>query len=125
VAVVVVVELVFVVGVELVFAPDPPLLEGDDRVVLGTITVTVTVGVFFVILVPDLVVVVVSPDPVGGFFPLPAPGWNDANSTVPPELGVKLAPLEDPEPDPPDPEPDPADPEPALPDPPDPQLAVV
>ena len=53
---------------------------------LGTITVTVTLGVVFVIFVPPLVGV--SPVPVVGFLPLPAPGLNDANSTVPLELGV-------------------------------------
>jgi len=69
------VDVVVVVAVELVFVAEPPLLEGEDRVVLGTITVTVTLGVVFVILVPDLVGV--SPDPpapVFGFLVLPAPG---------------------------------------------------
>ena len=73
-----------VVAVELVFPADPPLLEGDF--VLGTITVTVTLGVFFVIFVEPLVGV--SPVPVVGFLPLPAPGVTEANSTVPLELGV-------------------------------------
>ena len=91
VVVVVAVELVF--GVEVDF-PDEPLLPDADFV-LGTITVTVTLGVVFVILVPDLVGVVVSPDPVGaspdpvvGFLLLPAPGLYEANSTVPLEFGV-------------------------------------
>jgi hypothetical protein len=78
-----------VVDVEVVFAAELPLLEGDDRVVLGTITVTVTLGVVFVVLVPALVVTVV-PDLV---VPVPdlglpgkvlgvVPGWNAAYSTV-------------------------------------------
>jgi hypothetical protein len=53
------VAVVVVVGVEVVFGGEVPLLEDDDRVVLGTITVTVTLGVVFVVFVPDLVVVVV------------------------------------------------------------------
>ena len=53
-----------VVAVELVFPAEPPLLEGDF--VLGTITVTVTLGVFFVIFVEPFVGV--SPVPVVGFF---------------------------------------------------------
>ena len=53
---------------------------------LGTTTVTVTLGVVFVTFVPDLVGV--PPDPLVGFFFLPAPGLNVANSTVPLELGV-------------------------------------
>ena len=40
------------VGVEVDFAEELPPLEGDF--VLGTITVTVTLGVVFVTLVPDL-----------------------------------------------------------------------
>jgi hypothetical protein len=87
------VEVVVVVAVELVFAAELPPLEGD--LVLGTTTVTVTLGVVFVILVPDLVVVSVWPDPpapVGGFFVLPdpvfVPGSYDAYSTVPLELDV-------------------------------------
>jgi hypothetical protein len=111
------VAVVVVVGVVVVFAADLPLVDGDDRVVLGTITVTVTLGVVLVVLVPDFVVV--WPDPAVGFLCLPAPGWNDANSTVPPGLGVKLVLLADPEEA--DPEPEPPDP----PDPPEPQLAVV
>ena len=47
------VDVVVVVAVELVFPAEPPLLEGDF--VLGTITVTVTLGVVFVIFVPPLV----------------------------------------------------------------------
>jgi hypothetical protein len=78
-----------VVDVEVVFAGELPLLEADDRVVLGAITVTVTLGVVFVVLVPALVVTVV-PDLV---VPVPdlglpgkvlgvVPGWNAAYSTV-------------------------------------------
>jgi hypothetical protein len=87
------VAVVVVVGVELVFAAEPPLLEGDDRVVLGTTTVTVTLGVVFVILVPDLVGVPPDPPaPVFGFLVVPAPGADpgsyDAYSTVPADVGV-------------------------------------
>ena len=57
---------------------------------LGTITVTVTLGVFFVIFVPPLVGV--SPVPVVGFFFLPDPGDDPGSyavySTVPLELGA-------------------------------------
>ena len=55
---------------------------------LGTTTVTVTLGVVFVIFVPPLVGVTVSPVPVVGFLPLPAPGLNDANSIRAAWLGV-------------------------------------
>lgn len=83
-----------VVAVELVFGADPPLPDPDDRLVLGTTTVTVTLGVVFVTLVPDFVGVLpdplvgVWPDPLVGFLFLPAPGVYDANSTVPLEFGV-------------------------------------
>jgi hypothetical protein len=87
---------VVVVAVEVVCAAELPPLEVDDRVVLGTITVTVTLGVVFVVLVPDLVVTVtpdvvgVVPDLVGavpdfglaGEVPGVVPGWNAAYSTV-------------------------------------------
>ena len=76
-----VVVVVVVVGVELVFAAEVPLLEGDDRVVLGTITVTVTLGVVFVVLVPDFVVVVPDLGFVGEELGV-VPGWNAAYSTV-------------------------------------------
>jgi hypothetical protein len=83
------VEVVVVVAVELVFAAELPPLEGDF--VLGTTTVTVTLGVVFVILVPPEPVGVF-PDPDFGFFVLPVPvvvpGSYDAYSTVPLELGV-------------------------------------
>ena len=106
-----------VVAVELVFPAEPPLLEGDF--VLGTITVTVTLGVFFVIFVPPLVDVSVSPVPLVGFFPSPAPGLNDANSTSD-ALLVRLVSLAVPDPVDVDPlEPDPP------PDPEEPQFAVV
>jgi hypothetical protein len=86
-----------VVDVEVVLADELPPLEGDDRVVLGTITVTVTRGVVFVVFVPDLVVTVVPdlvvtvvPDLAGavpdlgfaGGVPGVVPEWNAANSTV-------------------------------------------
>jgi hypothetical protein len=143
------VAVVVVVWVELVFGAELPPLEADDPLVLGTTTVTVTLGVVFVILVPDLVgvapdpafgvppdpLVGVPPDPVVGFLVLPDPdvdpGSYDAYSTVPAELGVKLVVLADPEdpdpedPDPDEPDPDEPDPEPDPPDPPDPQFAVV
>jgi hypothetical protein len=96
------VDVVVVVDVELVFAAELPPPDGDDRVVLGTITVTVTLGVVFVTLVPDLVGVVpdlvgvvpdlvgVVPDLVGvvrdprfvGEVPGVVPGWKAAYSTV-------------------------------------------
>jgi hypothetical protein len=103
------VDVVVVVLVELVFAAEPPLPEGDEPFVLGTITVTVTLGVVFVTLVPDLVGVPPDPvDPPFGFLVLPDPGvvdpgvvdagvvdpgvvdpgLYDAYSTVPLELGV-------------------------------------
>jgi hypothetical protein len=66
------VAVVVVVGVELVFAAELPPPEDEDRVVLGTTTVTVTLGVVFVTFVPDLVGV--PPDPLLGFLFLPAPG---------------------------------------------------
>ena len=75
-----------VVAVELVFGADPPLPDPDDRLVLGTTTVTVTLGVVFVTLVPDFVGV--WPDPLVGVLFLPGPGVYDANSTVPLEFGV-------------------------------------
>jgi hypothetical protein len=83
---------VVVVGVDVVFAAELLPLDGDeppeddDRVVLGTTTVTVTLGVVFVTLVTDLVGV--WPDPLVGFLFLPGPGLYAANSTVPLELGV-------------------------------------
>jgi hypothetical protein len=98
------VDVVVVVAVELVFAAEPPLPEGDDPFALGTTTVTVTLGVVFVILVPDFDGVPPDPpDPLFGFFVLPDPGVVDpgvvdpgvvdpgsyaAYSTVPFELGV-------------------------------------
>ena len=72
--------MVVVVGVEVVFAdappePELPPLEPDDREVLGTTTVTVTLGVVLVTFVPDLPDVV----PDFGFGVLApgveAPGW--------------------------------------------------
>src|ERR1700733_16248241 len=85
-------------------------------------TVTVTRRVFLVTFVPDLVDVSVSPVPLVGFFPLPAPGLNDANSTVPASLLVRLVSLAVPDAElDPDPELDPA----PLPDPLEPQFAVV
>ena len=117
---VVAVEVVF--GVEVDFPVEPPLPDGDF--VLGTITVTVTLGVVFVIFVPPLVGVVVSPVPVVGFLPLPAPGLNDANSTSD-ALLVRLVSLAVPDPVDPDPvDPDPLEPEPP-PEPLEPQFAVV
>jgi hypothetical protein len=76
------VAVVVVVGAEVVFAAELPPLEDDDRVVLGTTTVTVTLGVVFVTLVPDFVVEV--PDPcVPGEVPgVVVPGWYAAYSTV-------------------------------------------
>lgn len=111
------VDVVVVVAVELVFPAEPPLLEGDF--VLGTITVTVTLGVVFVIFVPPLVGVSVSPVPLVGFFPVPAPGLNDANSTSDAVL-VKLVSLAVPDPV----DADPLDPAPP-PEPLEPQFAVV
>ena len=61
---------------------------------LGTTTVTVTLGVVFVTLVSDLVGVLPDPlvgawpDPLVGFLFLPDPGVYDANSTEPLEIGV-------------------------------------
>ncbi len=76
-----------VVAVELVFPAEPPLLEGDF--VLGTITVTVTLGVFFVIFVAALGRRLAGS---GRRLLLLAgratPGLNDAYSTVPLELGA-------------------------------------
>lgn len=77
------VEVVVVVEVELVFGvdpplPDPPLPDGDDPFVLGTTTVTVTLGVVFVTFVPDLDCVPPDPvDPPFGFLVLPDPGVVD------------------------------------------------
>ena len=73
--------MVVVVGVEVVFAAEPPPLEDDDRVVLGTITVTVTLGVVLVTLVPDLLGVVPDLGCVGEM-PGVVPGWYAAYSTV-------------------------------------------
>jgi hypothetical protein len=73
---------VVVVGVEVVFAAEEPPLEGDDRGVLGTTTVTVTLGVVFVTLVPDLVVEVPDPCVPGEVAGVVVPGWYAAYSTV-------------------------------------------
>jgi hypothetical protein len=92
--------VVVVVGVEVALAAELPPLEGDF--VLGTITVTVTLGVVFVTLVPDLPGVVPDlgfavevPRVVVPGVPAPgvvvprvvapgavAPGWYAAYSTV-------------------------------------------
>jgi hypothetical protein len=78
-----VVVVVFVVPVVLPAPePEPPLLEGDDRVVLGTTTVTVTLGVVFVTLVPDLVVEVPDPRFPGEAPGVVVPGWYAAYSMV-------------------------------------------
>ena len=75
------VEVVVVVGVEVVLADDLPPPEDDEGVELGTITVTVTCGV--------VLVVVVVPEPglpdlgfVGDLLGV-VPGWKAAYSTVP------------------------------------------
>ena len=75
--------VVVVVGVELVFAAEPPVPPEEepdlDGVVLGTTTVTVTLGVVLVATtVPDPPLVLPLP------FPVPAGGLNDAYSIVPP-----------------------------------------
>jgi hypothetical protein len=82
------VAVVVVVEVEVVLAAELPPLE-DECVVLGTITVTVTRGVVFVILVPDLVVTVVPDLGLLGAVPgdgvlvgVVLPGWNAAYCTV-------------------------------------------
>jgi hypothetical protein len=87
--------VVVVVGVDVDLAEELPPLDGD--VVLGTITVTVTLGVVFVTLVPDLTGVVpdlgfvvevpgvVVPGVVAPGLVAPgvvAPGWYAAYTTV-------------------------------------------
>lgn len=81
------VDVVVVVDVEVALGAELPLppLEGDDPFVFGTTTVTVTLGVVFVTLVPPLLGVVPDPDP--GFVDeppgvVPVPGWNAAYSTI-------------------------------------------
>ena len=74
------VAVVVVVGVALVFAAEEPPLE-DDLVVLGTTTVTVTLGVVFVTFVLDLVVEVPDPPFPGEVPGVVGPGWNAAYAT--------------------------------------------